>query len=134
MATEIVRRPYVPRRSEWWFTKNRRYLLFQLRELSSVFVILYAFLILWELWALRGGSSSWAAFLDVWYSRPMMILNLVILAFVLLHTATWFLLTTRVPLFRIHGRAPPETLIVGSMVAIWAVASFLVLRFLYGVL
>jgi len=134
MATEAVRKAYVARRSEWWFTRNRRYALFQLRELSSVFVILYAFLILWELWALRGGSSSWDAFLAVWYSRPMIVLNLVVLAFVLLHAVTWFLLTTRVPLFRIHGRAPPAALVVGGMVAVWAVLSFLVLRFLYGVL
>ncbi len=96
-------------------------------------MILYAFLILWELWSLRGGSSSWDAFLAVWYSRPMIVVNLVVLAFVLLHTVTWFLLTTRVPIFRIHGRPPPAALVVGGMVVIWAVLSFLVLRFLYGV-
>ena len=133
MATETVRRPYVPHRSSWWWTRNRRTLLFQFRELSSVFVILYAFLVLWELWALRGGASSWSAFLAVWYSRPMIVLNVVILAFVVLHAGTWFLLTTRVPLFRIHGRPPPAALVVGGMVAAWAVLSFLVLRFLYGV-
>ena len=134
MATETVRKPYVPRRPEWWFTKNRRYVLFQVRELTSVFAVLYAFLVLWELWALRGGPDSWNAFLQVWYSRPMVILNVIVLAFVFLHAATWFSLTTRVPLFRIHGRPPPAAAVVGGMVVLWAVLSFLVLRFLYGVL
>ncbi len=134
MATETVRKPYVPHRPEWWFTKNRRYVLFQVRELTSVFVVLYAFLVLWELWALRGGPDSWNAFLHVWYSRPMMVLNVIVLAFVLLHAVTWFSLTTRVPLFRIRGRPPPAAAVVGGMVVLWAVLSFLVLRFLYGVL
>ena len=53
MAT-TVRKAYVPRRSALWWTKNPRYLLFQFRELSGAFVVAYSFLVLWQLWALRG--------------------------------------------------------------------------------
>lgn len=132
MAAETVRKPYVRHRSAWWWTKNPRYLLFQVRELSSLFVVVYAFLLLWQLWALRGGEASYTAFLEFWYSRPMVVLNLVILAFAVLHTVTWFVLTTKVPLVRVHGRPPPNSVIVGSMVAIWAVASYVVVMWLYG--
>ena len=94
--------------------------------------MLYAFLVIWQLWALRGGEESYNAFLDMWYSRPMVILNVVILAFAVLHSVTWFALTTKVPLFRIRGRPPPAALVVGINVAIWIVLSFLVVKVLYG--
>jgi fumarate reductase subunit C len=132
LATETVRKPYVRRRSPWWWTKNPRYVLFQFRELSGAFVVLYAFLVLWQLWALRGGEDSYYAFLVFWYSRPMMILNAVILGFVVLHTVTWFVLTTKVPLFRIRGRPPPAPLVVGANVAIWIAVSVLIVKLLYG--
>jgi len=103
-----------------------------LRELTGVFAILYAFLMLWQLWALRGGEASYAAFLDMWYSRPMVILNVVILAFAVLHSVTWFVLTTKVPLFRIHGRPPPSGLVFGVNVGIWIALSILVVKLLFG--
>ena len=132
MATEAVRKPYVRHRSPWWWTKNPRYLLFQFRELSSVFVVTYAFLVLWQLWALRGGEDSYYAFLTMWYSRPMMVLNAVILGFAVLHSVTWFALTAKVPLFRVRGRPPPAALVVGANVAIWAALSVIVVKLLFG--
>jgi len=131
MAT-TVRKAYVPRRSALWWTKNPRYLLFQFRELSGAFVVAYAFLVLWQLWALRGGPDAYDAFLQVWYSRPMVVLNVIILAFAVLHTVTWFSLTAKVPLFRIRGHPPPSAVVIGANVVIWIVLSFLVVRVIFG--
>jgi len=133
VATETVRKPYVRPRSAWWWTKNPRYLLYQVREFTSVFVVAYAFLLLWQLWALRGGEASYASFLQVWYSRPMVIVSGIILAFAVLHSVTWFVLTTRVPLFRIQGRPPPGAVTIGIWVVIWVALSYVVLKLLYGV-
>lgn len=132
MATETVRKPYVRHRSAWWWTKNPRYVLFQFREMSSVFVVLYAFLVLWQLWALRGGPDAYYDFLVMWYSRPMMFLNAVVFAFAILHSVTWFALTAKVPLFRIKGRPPPAALVIGANLAIWVGLSLLILKLLYG--
>jgi fumarate reductase subunit C len=132
VATRTLRRPYVPHRSAFWWTRNPRYILFQFRELSSVFVVAYAFLVLWQLWSLRGGEDAYAAFLEVWYSRPMVILNVIILGFAVLHSVTWFALTTKVPLFRIRGRPPPGAPVVGAFLALWIALSFLVVKLLYG--
>jgi fumarate reductase subunit C len=132
VATETVRKPYVRHRSAWWWTKNPRYVLFQFREMSSFFVVLYAFLVLWQLWALRGGEDAYYAFLLMWYSRPMMILNAVVLAFAVLHSVTWFALTAKVPLFRIRGRPPPAAFVIGANLAIWIGLSFLIVKLLYG--
>ncbi len=132
MATEIVRKPYVRQRSAWWWTKNPRYVLFQFREMSSVFVVLYAFLVLWQLWALRGGEDAYYSFLLMWYSRPMMILNAVVLAFAVLHSVTWFALTAKVPLFRIRGRPPPAAFVIGANLVIWIAVSVLIVKLVYG--
>jgi len=131
MAT-TVRKAYIPRRSALWWTKNPRYLLFQFRELSGAFVVAYSFLVLWQLWALRGGPDAYDAFLQVWYSRPMVVLNVIILAFAVLHTVTWFSLTAKVPLFRIRGRPPRSAVVIGANVVIWIVLSFLVVRVIFG--
>ena len=132
MATETVRKPYVRHRSALWWTKNPRYILFQFREMSSLFVVLYAFMVLWQLWALRGGDGAYYDFLVMWYSRPMMILNAVVLGFAVLHSVTWFALTAKVPLFRIHGRPPPAALVIGANLAIWIAVSLIVVKLLYG--
>ena len=132
MATATVRKPYVRQRSALWWTKNPRYLLFQFRELTGAFVVLYAFLVLWQLWALRGGEDAYYSFELLWYSRPMMVLNAIILGFAVLHTVTWFALTAKVPLFRIRGRPPPAALVIGANVAIWIAISYVILKLLYG--
>src|SRR2546427_13303015 len=119
MATATVRKPYVRPRSALWWTKNPRYLLFQLRELSGAFVVAYAFLVLWQLWALRGGQDAYDAFLQVWYSRPIVVLHVVILAFAVLHSVTWFSLTAKVPLIRVHVRPPPGAVVIGANVVVW---------------
>ena len=132
MVASTVRKAYVPRRSPWWWTKNPRYFLFQIRELSGAFVVAYAFLVLWQLWALRGGQDAYDAFLQVWYSRPIVVLNVVILAFAVLHSMTWFSLTAKVPLIRVRGRPPPGAVVIGANVVVWIVLSFLVVKVLYG--
>ena len=132
MATETVRKPYIRHRSPWWWTKNPRYLLFQFRELSGAFVVLYAFLALWQLWALRGGEDAYYSFLVMWYSRPMMVLNAVVLGFAVLHSVTWFALTAKVPLFRIRGRPPPSWFVIAANLAIWVALSVLIVKVLYG--
>ena len=43
---------YRRRMSVWWWLKNRAYSKFVLRELTSVFVALFAILFLWQLRAL----------------------------------------------------------------------------------
>ncbi len=132
MAAETIRRPYVRHRSALWWTRNSRYLLFQIRELSSVFVALYAFLFLFQLWALRGGPGSYAAFLDFWYSPLMIPVSLAILGFTVLHAVTWFLLTPKVLAGRFARSAASSVFVFVLMLAVWIAVSYLVVIILFN--
>ena len=54
---------YRRRVSVWWWLQNRRYAWFVLRELTSVFVALFAGAYLWQLRALAQGPEAYAQFL-----------------------------------------------------------------------
>ena len=80
-------RPPVPR---FWWLHRRSYLLFVLRELSSVFVAWFVVFLLLMVNAVHAGNDSYQSFLH-WSGRPwVLMLNIVALAFVLLHAITWF--------------------------------------------
>ncbi|HKZ23399.1 MAG TPA: hypothetical protein VJ224_03265 [Thermoplasmata archaeon] len=132
MATETARKPYVRHRSAMWWTKNPRYFLFQIRELSAVFVALYAFLVLYQLWVLRQGAESYRAFLDLWFSGPMVLLGLAILGFTVLHAVTWFLLTPKVLAARLARSPASSALVFVVMLAVWIAVSYVVVAFLYA--
>ncbi|KRT68283.1 MAG: fumarate reductase subunit D [candidate division NC10 bacterium CSP1-5] len=85
----------------------RSYALFILRELTSVFVGLFAVGLLWHLRVLMEGPEAYAYFLAQ-LRRPIFVaLNSVVLLFILFHTISWFNLAPKAmvvrpstPLFR----------------------------------
>jgi fumarate reductase subunit C len=116
--------------SVWWWLGSARYARFVLRELTSVFVAVYALVTLAWLRALGQGPEAFARFLDV-LSRPWMVaLNLVGLAFVVYHTVTWFNLAPRAMVVRVGGRRVPDALVAGANYAAWLVLSAAVVFFL----
>ena len=127
--------PYHPRWhrqrvSVWWWLGSARYARFVLRELTSVFVALFALVTLGEVRALGRGPEAHARFLEL-LSRPGWVaLNLVGLAFVVLHTVTWFNLAPRAMAVRVGGRRLPDAAIAGANYAAWLVLSAAVAFFL----
>ena len=68
--------------SRFWWLRRRSYLLFVLRELSSVFVAWFVVYLLLLVDAVHAGSDSYRRFLD-WAGSPWVLaLNIVALAFV----------------------------------------------------
>jgi fumarate reductase subunit C len=120
-------RLYRPRVSTWWWTRRRSYLVFVLRELSSIFVAWFVVYLVLLLDAVGQGSSAYERFLD-WASAPWVTaLNVVALAFVLLHTVTWFNLTPQAMAVRMAGRVVPAWQIVAGQYAGLVVVSGFVL-------
>jgi len=118
--------------SVWWWLGSARYARFVLRELTSVFVAIFALVMLAELRALGQGHEAYARFLEL-LSRPWVVgLNAVGLAFVVYHTVTWFNLAPRAMPVRVGGRRVPDVLIAGANYAAWLVLSaavaFILLR------
>jgi fumarate reductase subunit C len=98
--------------SRLWWTKKRTYFLFVMRELSSVFVAWFAVFLMVMVFAIGRGEASYQRFLD-WAASPIVIVvNIVALAFAVLHTVTWFVLTPQAMVVRLGGRRVPAVKMV----------------------
>lgn len=120
-------KPYVrPMPATWWL-QRWPYLLFMLREISSIFVAAYAVLFLVMLHRLSQGPAAYTAFLEGLLSPLAILFHIVALAFALLHTITWFHLTPKALAIRIgEERVPPGMIILPNYVAWILVSAFLV--------
>ena len=98
--------------SRLWWTKKRSYFLFAMRELSSVFVAWFAVFLIVMVFAIGRGEASYQRFLD-WAASPIVVVvNIVALAFAVLHTVTWFVLTSQAMVVRLGGRLVPAVKMV----------------------
>jgi fumarate reductase subunit C len=89
--------------SRLWWLKKRSYFLFVLRELSSIFVAWFAVFLMIMVVAIGRGEASYQSFMN-WAGSPVVIaINLLALAFLVLHTVTWFALTPQAMVVRGPG-------------------------------
>lgn len=124
--------PYRPRTDLLWWVHRRSYVLFVLRELSSVFVAWFVVHLVLLVVAVHGGSESYERFLE-WSGRPWVAaLNVVALAFVVLHAVTWFTLAPNALVVRLRGRRLPARLVAAGHFAAWAVVSAVVVWIVQG--
>jgi fumarate reductase subunit C len=119
-------RLYRPRVSTWWWTRRRSYFMFVMRELSSIFIAWFVVYLLLFLYAVGQGEAAYQRFLD-WASAPWLVgLNVLALAFVLLHAVTWFNLTPQAMDVRLDGRKVPGFhIIAGQYTGLVAVSLFI---------
>jgi fumarate reductase subunit C len=138
----MARRPYVQEadRFTWWFADrhyNRPfYLDYMMRESTCIFIALYAILFVWGLGTLAAGPEAYGGFIGAMQSTGGLILQLVILAFALYHTVTWFILAPQgmKPLRKGDGKRVPAKLIVQGMFAAWAGATVVMLLLVWVLL
>src|SRR5438552_18749690 len=85
------RYPELRRRlSPGWWTANRHYTMYMVREWTSLFVALYSLIFIYglSLWAM-GSRADFLSFLK----NPAIVgFSLIILVFTMYHAATWFYL------------------------------------------
>lgn len=131
-ATPARGAPYRPRISRFWWVHRRSYLLFVLRELSSVFVAWFVVYLLLLVDAVHEGAETYQRFLE-WSGRPLvLVLNVVALAFVLLHAITWFNLAPKAMVLRVQGRRLPPRSVAAAHFTAWAVVSAVVAWIVLG--
>ncbi|MEI8411752.1 MULTISPECIES: fumarate reductase subunit C [unclassified Kribbella] len=116
----------------FWWLERRSYLLFVLRELSSVFVAWFVVYLLLLVKAVSDGAASYQDFLD-WSGRWWVLaINVVAMLFLLLHTITWFALAPRAMVIKVRGRRVPPAQIVAAhyfaSLLLSAIVAWLVLR------
>jgi fumarate reductase subunit C len=101
-APATYRRPV----SRFWWAKKPTYFLFLMRELTCVFVAWSAVFLMVLVYAIGRGEASYQRFLD-WAASPVVVVvNVVALAFLVLHTVTWFALTPQAMVVRGPGSRP----------------------------
>jgi fumarate reductase subunit C len=123
---------YRPRMSTWWWLKRGSYLLFIMRELSSVFVAWFVVYLLLLIRAVSHGEDGYQRFLG-WSGSPVvLLLNFVSLLFIVYHAITWFNLAPQAMPVRLQGKRVPGTWIAASNYLAWALVSALVAWILLG--
>jgi fumarate reductase subunit C len=130
--TEYHPRWHRTRVSTFWWLERRSYLVFILRELSSVFVAWFVVFLLLLVHAVGQGSDRYQQFL-AWSANPwVLLLNLVALCFVVLHAVTWFNLAPKAMVVRLRGRRLPPLWIAASNYLAWALVSAIVAWLVLG--
>jgi len=118
--------------STFWWLQRRAYVVFILRELSSVFVAWFVVYLLLLVRAVSQGAASYQQFLD-WSGHPIVLLvNLVSWFFIVFHAITWFNLAPQAMVVHARGKRIPGLWIAASNYAAWVVASALVVWVLIG--
>jgi len=125
-------RLYRPRISRFWWLHRRSYLVFVLRELSSVFVAWFVVYLLLLVGAVHAGNDPYQLFLRTTSSPGIIGLNIVALAFVLLHAITWFNLAPKAMVIRMRGRRLQPRSVAAAHFTAWAVASVVVAWIVLG--
>jgi fumarate reductase subunit C len=111
--------------STYWWLKHPDYLLFILRELSSIFVAWFVVYLLLLVRAVNLGTNSYHEFLS-WSSRGgVLLLNVVTLLFVVYHSITWFNLAPQAMVVRFGGKRVPGVWIAVANYIAWALVSAL---------
>ena len=121
-ASEPSKRLVRPMPKAWWISKPS-WFLFLLRELSSVFVAVFVVTMIVLVRRLADGPAAYEEFL-AWSRRPAVIgYHVVALAFVLDHTATWFLAAPKAMRLRLGEEPVPPLAVIAGHYAAWLVAS-----------
>jgi fumarate reductase subunit C len=130
--TEFHPRWYRRRMSVFWWVGRRSYLIFVLRELSSVFVAWSVVFLLLLIHAVGQGGTQYRQFVHLSGDPWMLALNVVTLAFLVFHALTWFNLAPQAMVVRLRGKRVPRSWIAGAHYAAWALlsalAAWLILR------
>ena len=114
---------YRAQRPSLWWLSNGRYFLFMVRELSAVFVALYALSYLVGLYRLSQGKDSYEAYVAMLHHPAVLVFLGVALVFCLLHTVTWFHLTPIVMVVRMGRKVIPAKVVLAANYLVWILLS-----------
>ncbi len=122
-GTSTSSKIYRPEMSATWWLKSRRYFLFMMRELSSVFIALFVLTYLYELFLLSTGPEAYGL-LQESLSKPAAVsLYGLALLFAIYHTVTWFQAASKIQVVRLGSWTMPGWMMIGGALGVWIVIS-----------
>jgi fumarate reductase subunit C len=123
----VSRRPFRRDLKRTWWLGGRRYVLYMIREVSSLFILLYCALMVVGLTQLAGGPADWDGFLAAITGRSGTSFQLLCLGFAVFHSVTWFTLAPKaIPTFAGIQRATVSRAVIAAHYAAWAALSVLI--------
>lgn len=129
MAEQVTtRKPYVREVPKThWFLRQPRYLRYMAREVTCVFIGAYTVFLLVALARLAEGREAYEAFLHGLAGPAGIAFQLVILAFALYHTISWFNVTPKAMPVQLGESFVPGEFIIAAHYAGWITVSAVVL-------
>ncbi len=115
-----------------WYLGNRNYTIHVINELTSVFVGIYALLLLWGVGAVAGGSETYQSFLECLKGPGIRLLLWVTTIVIFYHAYAWFKVTPKAMPIQKGEEFVPGSVIAGAHYVVWVLSSLVVL-FLAGV-
>jgi len=115
-----------------WYLARRSYTIHMLQELTSLFIGLYALLLLWGIYAVAGGPETYQTFLDGLTNPGMRLLLWVLTIVIFYHAFAWFSVTPKAMVVQRGEEFVPGSLIAGAHYVIWILLTLTIL-FLAGV-
>lgn len=106
-----------------WFFRQPRYLRYMAREVTCIFIGAYAVLLVVALRRLTEGREAYEGFLQALAGPASLIFHLVVLAFALYHTFSWFNVTPKAMPIQVGEEFLPDGIIIGAHYAVWLVVS-----------
>jgi fumarate reductase subunit C len=126
----MSRKPYVREVSKTrWYFKHPRYLRYMSREVTCVFIGAFALLLLCTVERLSEVRAAYESFIAAITGPWSAFGLLVVLAFALHNTTSWFNVTPKAMPVQIGEDFLPGKFIVGAHYAAWLIASLLILYF-----
>jgi len=115
-----------------WYLKDRNYTIHMLNELTSIFVGLYALLLLWGIGAVASGPEAYQFFLECLKGPGMLVFLWVTTIVIFYHAIAWFKVTPKAMPIQKGEEFVPGSVIAGAHYVVWILFSLVVL-FLAGV-
>lgn len=121
------RKPYVRTMTSTWWQKLGFYRFYMLREGTSVPAVWFSIVLIYGVFALKGGVDSWAGFVGFLQNPLVLLINVIALLAALLHTKTWFDLAPKAANIVVNSEKMGPGPIVKALWAVTLVASAIIL-------
>lgn len=121
--TQSKRKPYVREMKKDWWLKNAFYTGYMIREGTSIFVSIYAVVLMWGLLRLVQGQEAFNGWLESLQSPIAILFHVIALAACLFHAKTWFALAPKaMRIFRGEDLLPEKPIVIVQYVALAVVS------------
>ncbi|PQQ30189.1 fumarate reductase subunit FrdC [Photorhabdus luminescens] len=121
------RKPYIRSMAPNWWQKLGFYRFYILRESTAVTAIWFSILLIYGLFALKGGAQSWDEFVTFLKNPVILLINIITLLGALLHTKTWFELAPKAANIVIKGEKMGSGPVIKLLWTVTIIATMIIL-------